>query len=191
MLVKSLKINSSKDERQLSEAKEVAYKVGFYQGTMVYGPFAGMPAEQARTLIRQQLLDSGDAFVYCEPDGLVISRSGDECVAAFLDLWYLAYGVDEHWRDETLGHLRGQDGLGFKCFGNATKYSLEKTFGWMKEWSVTVNMDWEQLCLGIHLKWWKACPILPSTWRITRSRISCIPTSTEGDPEAQELELQK
>jgi len=85
MLVKSLKINSSKDERQLFKAKEVAYKVGFYQGRMVYGPFAGMQVEQARTLIRQQLLDSGDAFVYCEPDGLVISRWGDECVAAFLD----------------------------------------------------------------------------------------------------------
>ena len=94
-LVKKLKINSPKDERQLLEAKELAYKTGFYQGTLVYGPFVGMPVQEAKPLIRQQLLDSGDAFVYCEPDGVVVSRSGDTCVAAFLDQWFLTYGVDE------------------------------------------------------------------------------------------------
>jgi leucyl-tRNA synthetase len=147
-LVKKLKINSPKDERQLLEAKELAYKTGFYQGTMVFGPFAGMPVQEAKALIRRQLLDSGDAFVYCEPDGLVVSRSGDECVAAFLDQWFLTYGVDEAWRDETLEHLRGDDGLGFNSFGTVTKHSLEQTFGWMREWSVT-----RQYGLGTDLPW--------------------------------------
>jgi leucyl-tRNA synthetase len=132
-LVKKLKINSPKNERQLLEAKEVAYKVGFYQGTMAFGPFAGMPVQEAKPRIRQQLLDSGDAFVYCEPDGLVVSRSGDECVAAFLDQWFLTYGVDEAWRDDTLRHLQGEDGLEFDCFGAVTKHSMEQTFGWMRE----------------------------------------------------------
>jgi leucyl-tRNA synthetase len=147
-LVKKLKINSPKDERQLLEAKELAYKTGFSQGTMVYGPFTGMPVQEAKPLIRQQLLDSGDAFVYCEPDGLVISRSGDDCVAAFLDQWFLTYGVDERWRDDTLGHLRGDDGLAFNCFSTVTKHSLEQTFGWMREWSVT-----RQYGLGTELPW--------------------------------------
>jgi leucyl-tRNA synthetase len=147
-LVKELKINSPKDERQLLEAKEFAYKVGFYQGTMTFGPFAGMPVQEAKPRIRQQLLDSGDAFVYCEPDGLVVSRSGDECVAAFLDQWFLAYGVDEAWRDDTLRHLQGEDGLEFDCFGAVTKHSMEQTFGWMREWSVT-----RQYGLGTDLPW--------------------------------------
>ncbi|KAK3903430.1 leucyl-tRNA synthetase, class Ia, archaeal/eukaryotic cytosolic [Staphylotrichum tortipilum] len=147
-LVKTLKINSPKDERQLAEAKELAYKTGFYQGTMVFGPFAGMPVQEAKNQVRQQLLDSGDAFVYCEPDGLVISRSGDECVAAFLDQWFLAYGLDEAWRDDTLAHLRGDDGQRFNCFSTVTKHSLEQTFGWMREWSVT-----RQYGLGTELPW--------------------------------------
>jgi leucyl-tRNA synthetase len=121
-----LKINSPKDERQLLEAKELAYKTGFYHGTLIYGPFAGMPVQEAKPLIRQTLLDSGEAFVYCEPDGTVVSRSGEDCVAAFLDQWFLTYGVDEAWRDETLGHLRGDDGLGFDCFSTVTKHSLEQ-----------------------------------------------------------------
>lgn len=147
-LVKKLKINSPKNERQLQEAKELAYKAGFYRGTMVYGPFAGTPVQDAKPRIRQQLLDSGDAFVYCEPDGLVISRSGGDCVAAFLDQWLLTYGVDETWRDDSLSHLRGNDGLGFDCFSTFGKHSLEQTFGWMTEWSVTC-----QYGLGTKLPW--------------------------------------
>lgn len=104
---------------------------------MVFGPYTGTPVQEAKALIRQQLLDSGDAFVYREPDGLVTSRSGEDCVAAFLDQWFLNYSVDEAWRDETVRHLRGDDGLGFNCFSTVTKHSLEQTFGWMKEWSVT------------------------------------------------------
>src|SRR6201747_176259 len=38
-LVKKLKIMSPKDTKQLEEAKELAYKEGFYQGTMVTGEF--------------------------------------------------------------------------------------------------------------------------------------------------------
>ncbi|KAL2257556.1 hypothetical protein VTK26DRAFT_9480 [Humicola hyalothermophila] len=93
-LVRKLSFNSPRDERRLLEAKELAYKVGFYQGTMVFGHFAGKPAQEAKALIRQQLLDSGEGFVYCEPESIVVSRSGDECVAAFLDQWFLTYGVD-------------------------------------------------------------------------------------------------
>ncbi|KAK3944995.1 leucyl-tRNA synthetase, class Ia, archaeal/eukaryotic cytosolic [Diplogelasinospora grovesii] len=147
-LIKKLKISSPKDERQLLEAKEIAYKIGFYQGNMVLGEFAGKQVQEAKPLVRQRLLDSGDAFAYCEPDGLVVSRSGDECIAAFLDQWFLNYGTDEAWRDATLQHLRGEDGLGFNCFTAATKHSLKQTFGWMVEWSVT-----RQYGLGTALPW--------------------------------------
>ena len=147
-LVEKLKINSPRDERQLLEAKELAYKIGFYQGTMTYGTFAGKTVQEAKPLIRQQLLDSGEAFIYCEPESPVVSRSGDDCVAAFLDQWFLTYGVDEQWRSDALKHFRDEDGLGFNCFSTVTKHSLEQTFGWMKEWSVT-----RQYGLGTKLPW--------------------------------------
>ena len=148
-LVEQMKIRSPKDAKQLSEAKEIAYKQGFYQGTMIFGEFAGKPVQEAKNLVRQKLLDSGDAFAYSEPDGLVISRSGDECVAAFLDQWYLTYGdTDEAWRNEVLGHVRNKDGQNFNAFTAATKNAIEQTLGWMSQWAVT-----RQYGLGTKLPW--------------------------------------
>ncbi|KAI6861803.1 leucyl-tRNA synthetase, partial [Hortaea werneckii] len=90
-LVEKMKINSPKDAKQLAEAKDLAYKEGFYKGKMIYGDFAGKTVEEAKPLVKQQLLDSGEAFNYAEPDGLVVSRSGDECVAGHLDQWFMNY----------------------------------------------------------------------------------------------------
>ena len=41
----------------------------------------------AKPLIRQALLDSGDALLYSEPERAVVSRSGDDCVVALTDQW--------------------------------------------------------------------------------------------------------
>jgi leucyl-tRNA synthetase len=96
-LVKALKINSPKDTKQLAEAKEIAYKEGFYAGTMVIGEWAGETVQEAKAKVRSALLAQGLAFAYAEPEGLVISRSQDECVVALMDQWYLDYG-EASWR---------------------------------------------------------------------------------------------
>ena len=148
-LVKKMKINSPKDVKLLSEAKEIAYKQGFYQGKMIYGEFTGKPVSEAKNFVRQRLLDSGEAFLYCEPEGLVISRSDDECVAAFLDQWYLTYGgADEAWRDEVLRHTRNEDGENFNAFTTVTKNAIEQSLGWISQWAVT-----RQYGLGTKLPW--------------------------------------
>jgi leucyl-tRNA synthetase len=96
-LVKKLKINSQKDTKQLIEAKEIAYKEGFYNGTMLVGEFAGQSVQDAKTKVREKMIEAGLAFAYAEPEGLVISRSADECVVALMDQWYIDYGEPE-WR---------------------------------------------------------------------------------------------
>jgi len=53
--------------------------------------FKGRPVQEAKELVRQTLIDSGNAFNYANQTDLFISRSGDECVAAHLDQWYLNY----------------------------------------------------------------------------------------------------
>jgi leucyl-tRNA synthetase len=93
-LVKQLKIASQK---QLAEAKELAYKEGFYNGTMSIGEFKGEPVQEAKTKVCASMIKNGVAFAYAEPEGLVISRSADECVVALMDQWYLDYGEPE-WR---------------------------------------------------------------------------------------------
>ena len=128
-LVEKLKISSPKDLKQLDEAKDEAYKEGFYKGTMIYGEFSGQTVQEAKEKAKQKLLKSGDAFNYAEPDGLVISRSGDICVAAHLDQWFLAYGdSSSEWRDEVIGHVLGKDGEEFNSFGEETKNALQSEF---------------------------------------------------------------
>ena len=53
-----------------------------------------------KAVIRAEMLGAGQALPYSEPERQVMSRSGDVCVVALTDQWYLNYGEDE-WRDAT------------------------------------------------------------------------------------------
>ena len=103
-VVKQLKIQSQKDSKQLAEAKEIAYKEGFYNGTMIIGEFKGESVQDAKPKVREAMIKAGLAFPYAEPEGLVISRSADECVVALMDQWYLDYG-EPSWRAQTEGYV--------------------------------------------------------------------------------------
>ncbi|KAI1637709.1 hypothetical protein F4809DRAFT_640190 [Biscogniauxia mediterranea] len=147
-LVSKMKIVSSKDPR-LAEAKEIAYKDGFHQGTMLYGEFSGRPVQEAKGLIQKQLIDTGNAFHYAEPDGLVISRSNDVCVAAHLDQWYLNYGTTESggdgdWCNQVLQHVRGE----LNTFSSEAKHQFESTLGWLSQWACARSFG-----LGTKLPW--------------------------------------
>ena len=65
---------------------------------------AGQVSE-AKAAMKDELVAAGDAIRYSEPEKLVMSRSGDECVVALTDQWYLTYGEDE-WLAATrqVGH---------------------------------------------------------------------------------------
>ncbi|KAI9695300.1 MAG: cytosolic leucyl tRNA synthetase [Bogoriella megaspora] len=134
-LVEKMRINSPKDAKQLAEAKELAYKEGFYKGVMCYGEYKGKSVEEAKPLVRQQLLDSGDAFNYAEPDGLVISRSADECVAGHLDQWYMNYGSDGDpvWQRQVLDYI----GDGLQLYSTDAKNAFEGTLAWLGQWAAT------------------------------------------------------
>ena len=93
-LIKQLKIQSQKDTIKLAEAKELAYKEGFYKGTMLIGEYKGLPVEEAKPKVRDAMIAAGVAFAYAEPDRFIKSRSADECVVALMDQWYLDYGED-------------------------------------------------------------------------------------------------
>ena len=133
-LIQKLKINSPKDAK-LAEAKELAYKEGFYKGTMIYGEHKGKSVEKAKPLVRQSLIDSGLAFNYAEPDGTVISRSGDDCVAAHLDQWYLNYGKEEQggdgeWHRQVLDFVKSD----LNTFSVEAKHGFEQNLDWLHEW---------------------------------------------------------
>lgn len=94
-----MRIKSQNDREKLARAKELTYKKGFYEGTMLAGKYAGTRVQDAKPLIRSKFRELGHAVMYSEPEEKVISRLGDECVVALTDQWYITYGESE-WRNK-------------------------------------------------------------------------------------------
>ncbi len=67
------------------------------------GEHKGLKVKDAKPIIRDELIKQGLAVAYSEPAGKVISRSGDECVVALKEQWYITYGEKE-WRTQTEGY---------------------------------------------------------------------------------------
>ncbi|KAI4666256.1 uncharacterized protein J4E79_002293 [Alternaria viburni] len=135
-LVEEMKIQSPKDSAKLADAKEKAYKEGFYKGKMVHGDFSGKTVEEAKPLVRKQLIEAGHAFPYAEPDGKVMSRSGDDCVAALLDQWYMNYGTaanggDGEWAEKVRSHIEGELNLYYP----EAKNQFLRVVDWLSIWA--------------------------------------------------------
>jgi leucyl-tRNA synthetase len=144
-LVKQLKINSPKDATQLAQAKDLAYSEGFYKGTMLVGEFKGEPVQTAKEKVRQSLIESGDAFPFADPMGQVISRSGDECVVAYLGQWFLNYGEnDAKWQSDTLNYVVNE----LNTYSADTKNGFEGNLAWLNRWACARTYG-----LGSKLPW--------------------------------------
>ncbi|KAJ1972779.1 cytosolic leucyl tRNA synthetase, partial [Dimargaris xerosporica] len=141
-LCKQLKINSPKDRVQLAEAKELAYREGFYKGTVLVGQHKGRSVQEAKPLIRQLLIDANDAFIYNEPEGLVMSRSGDECVVALCDQWYLDYG-ETGWRNKAEQCLKQME-----TYTAETRNHFQKVLDWLNQWACARSFG-----LGTKVPW--------------------------------------
>ncbi|KAF9585390.1 cytosolic leucyl tRNA synthetase [Lunasporangiospora selenospora] len=137
-----MKINSQKDKTQLAIAKEAVYKDGYYNGIMAVGPYAGKPVQEAKPEIRKMLIDCGDAVPYNEPENLVMSRSGDECVVALMDQWYLDYGETE-WRKMAEECLKQMN-----VYTDETRNAFEKNLAWLNQWACARSYG-----LGTRLPW--------------------------------------
>lgn len=98
--------------------------------------------QDAKPLIKQELIEAGLAVLYSEPAETVISRSGDKCVCALTDQWYLAYGEAE-WKAQVEEVLRNME-----TYGIETRHQFEKTLGWLKEWACSRSYG-----LGTKLPW--------------------------------------
>ncbi|KAF9238326.1 hypothetical protein BU15DRAFT_88395 [Melanogaster broomeanus] len=126
---KQLKVQSPKDAIALAEAKEITYKEGFYGGTMIVGDFSGESVQDAKPKVRAQLIGMGLAVPYAEPENMVVSRSGDECVVALMDQWYMDFG-EPVWRAQTEKLLARLD-----TWTVETRNLFESTLAWLNQWA--------------------------------------------------------
>ncbi|CCH42951.1 leucyl-tRNA synthetase [Wickerhamomyces ciferrii] len=141
-LCNELKIQSPKDAVQLAKAKEAAYKEGYYNGTLLYGPYKGEKVEVAKPKVKADLIAAGEAFAYNEPEGQVISRSGDQCIVSLEDQWYVDYG-EESWKAEALEALHNMN-----TFTTETRNAFEGVLDWLNNWAVSRSYG-----LGTKLPW--------------------------------------
>jgi leucyl-tRNA synthetase len=86
----------------------------------------------AKPIVRKSLIDRGLAVPYFEPDSTVMSRSGEECVVALTDQWYLSYG-DPQWQQTVLDHIHDKEH--FNGYNSSVMESFDLAVGWLKEWA--------------------------------------------------------
>ncbi|PON97504.1 Leucyl-tRNA synthetase, class Ia, archaeal/eukaryotic cytosolic [Trema orientale] len=137
-----LKIKSQNDKEKLAEAKRLTYLRGFTDGTMLVGEFAGRKVQEAKPLIRSKLIETGEAIIYSEPEKPVTSRSGDECVVALTDQWYITYGEPE-WKklaEECLSNMN--------LYSDETRHGFEHTLSWLNQWACSRSFG-----LGTRIPW--------------------------------------
>lgn len=89
------------------------------------GPHSGKKVQEVKKTIRDQLIEQNEAAIYNEPEHLVMSRSGDECVVALCDQWYLEYGEIE-WRQQVDIALKN-----LNTYHDETRRNFEATLDWL------------------------------------------------------------
>ncbi|XP_024608261.1 leucine--tRNA ligase, cytoplasmic [Neophocaena asiaeorientalis asiaeorientalis] len=137
-----LKVQSQNDREKLAEAKEKLYLRGFYDGVMLVDGFKGQKVQDVKKTIKNKMIDTGDAYIYMEPEKQVMSRSSDECVVALCDQWYLDYG-EENWKKQTSQCLKN-----LETFCEETRRNFEATLDWLQEHACSRTYG-----LGTRLPW--------------------------------------
>ncbi|XP_078041330.1 leucyl-tRNA synthetase [Augochlora pura] len=141
-LYEKLKIQSQNDKTKLSEAKEMAYLKGFYDGVLLVGKYKGSKVQEAKKEIQKELINDGKAVLYYEPEKKVMSRSNDECVVALCDQWYLDYG-EENWKKEATKAL-----CNLNTFHDEVRKNFTACLDWLHEYACSRTYG-----LGTKLPW--------------------------------------
>ena len=143
-MVEKLGIKSPKDKDKLQKAKEEVYTQGFYKGILDIGPYKGQLVKDAKDKVKEELIKSGEADVYFEPEGLVKNRLDEECVVALVDQWYVKYGEKEY-KDFLLNHIKSDK---FNAYSPSTLKAFEQVLGWLSNWGVSRTFG-----LGSRIPW--------------------------------------
>ena len=141
---KDLKVASQNDKDTLLLAKEKCYRKGFEEGVMLVGTHAGKNVKVVKPIIKEEMVAEGTAFKYQEPEKEIVSRSGDVCVIALCDQWFLEYG-EAKWRKTTEECLENVE-----CYFADTRQGFERTIDWLHEhacsrsYGLGTKMPWDK-----------------------------------------------
>ncbi|MBI2125526.1 leucine--tRNA ligase [Candidatus Woesearchaeota archaeon] len=108
--VERLKIQSLSDPR-LEEATKEVYKAGHHSGVMTEncGKYAGKKVEEAKELIKAELLESGRGEVFYDLSEEVVCRCGNKVIIKRIDdQWFIRYS-DQALTERSKEHLKAMN----------------------------------------------------------------------------------
>ncbi|CAJ0572278.1 unnamed protein product, partial [Mesorhabditis spiculigera] len=129
-----LKIESQNEKGQAGGGQE--------GGVMLVGKYAGKKTAEVKPQIQADLFAAGQAQKYVEPEKKVMSRSGEECVVALCDQWYLNYR-DPEWKLQAKKALEKLD-----TYSEEVRKSFDYTIDWLHEYACCRSYG-----LGSRLPW--------------------------------------
>ena len=127
-----VKINSTRSKKArmtLDEMHDICYKKTPPKSILIVGPYMGMSVEDARIKIKQDYYTEEVAIPYYEPNEIVISRTGDECIVALTDQWFIRYGQTE-MKDYIKDYVENK----LETFTDSTKVEFQEAINWLSEW---------------------------------------------------------
>ncbi|XP_014779256.1 leucine--tRNA ligase, cytoplasmic [Octopus bimaculoides] len=141
---KQMKIQSQNDKEKLNDAREVIYKKGFYEGVLKVGEYKGKRVQDVKKIVQQDMIKKNEAVLYMEPEKKVVSRSGDECVVALCDQWYLDYG-ESTWKEQVKKSLDNVE-----TYHPEVRQNFLATLDWLREhacsrsYGLGTKLPWDQ-----------------------------------------------
>ncbi|XP_063900426.1 leucine--tRNA ligase, cytoplasmic-like [Zophobas morio] len=136
------KVGGPNDQAKLAECKKHVYVKGFYEGVLLVGEYSGRPVQEAKPKIKTFLFEHGYAFSYAEPSEPIISRSGDTCVVALVDQWYVDYR-NALWTERVLSLLEN-----VRCYESDTLAQFKQQISNLHEWACSRSYG-----LGTRIPW--------------------------------------
>lgn len=124
-----LKIQSQNDKEKLTQAKEMVYLKGFYDGVLLVGEFKGRKIQDVKKNLQTKLIEENAAVIYYEPEKMIMSRSGDECVVALCNQWYLVYG-EPAWKSQAEKCLEKMN-----TYHDEVRKNFQATLNWLHEYA--------------------------------------------------------
>jgi len=111
---------------------------------MKVGICAGKSVEDAKPIVRKQMIDEGFAVPYYEPEKPVTARTDESCIVALCDQWLLDYG-EESWKNKVKEHVSSDR---FQCYNPKTQHEFDVMLDWLKEWGCSRTTG-----LGTRVPW--------------------------------------
>ncbi|MBI5392417.1 leucine--tRNA ligase [Candidatus Woesearchaeota archaeon] len=139
------KIKSTKQLELLEEAKKELYKAEFFAGIMKDNTekYQGMKVEQAKELIKKELLQLNQSDVFYELTGKVVCRCLTPSIIKIVeDQWFIDYGNKE-WKETAKKALSK-----IRLYPEHSRPQFEYTIDWLKAWACTREEG-----LGTKLPW--------------------------------------